>query len=133
MSTNLQLSEPMLVQALGDKLPAEALAALLEHPEIAAELLLVFDQLPFADDYVPRAIAVLFDDVTVLEWQDGQMTYQCSQIAADYQPELVEWLIDGEIAYFSVQGREVINRLPAIPQLNLETLKAMEESPCKPL
>ena len=133
MSTNLQLSESMLVQALGDKLPAEALAALLEHPEIAAELLPVFDQLPFADDYVPRAIAVLFDDVTVLEWQDGQMTYQCPHVAADYQPELVEWLIDGETAYFSVQGREVINRPPAVPQLNLETLQALEEDPRKPL
>lgn len=131
MSTNLQLSESVLVQALGDKLPAEALAALLEHPEIAAELLPVFEQPPFADDYVPRGIAVLFDDVTVVEWQDGQMTYQCPHVAADYQPELVEWLIDGEIAFFSVQGREVINRLPAVPQLNLETLKALEENPCK--
>jgi len=27
----------------------------------------------------------------------------------------------------------VINRLPAVPQLNLETLKALEENPCKPL
>ena len=133
MTSHLQILEQFLAQTLSAKLSAETLAALMEHPEIAAELLPVFDQLPFADDYVPRAIAVLFDDVTVLEWQDGQMIYECSQIAADYQPELVEWLIDGEIAYFSVQGREVINRLPAVPQLNLETLKAMEESPCKPL
>lgn len=127
------MTEPMLVQALGDKLPAETLAALLEHPEIAAELLPVFDQPRLAEDYVPREISVLFDDVTVVEWQDGQMTYQCPPVAADYQPELVEWLVDGETAYFSVQGREVINRLPAVPQLNLETLKAMEERPCKPL
>ena len=133
MTSHLQIPEQVLAQALSEKLSAETLAALLEHPEIAAELLPVFEQPPFADDYVPRAIAVLLDDVTVLEWQDGQMTYECSQIAADYQPELVEWLIDGETAYFSVQGQEVINRLPAVPQLNLETLKALEEEPCKPL
>ena len=133
MTSHLQIPEQVLAQALSEKLSAETLAALLEHPEIAAELLPVFEQPPFADDYVPRAIAVLLDDVTVLEWQDGQMTYECSQIAADYQPELVEWLIDGETAYFSVQGREVINRLPSVPQLNLETLKALEENPCKPL
>ena len=133
MSTNLQIPEPALAQTLSAKLSAETLAALLEHPEIAAELLPVFEQPPFADDYVPRAIAVLFDDVTVLEWQDGEMTYQCPHVAADYQPELVEWLIDEETAYFSVQGREVINRLPAVPQLNLEALKTLEESSCKPL
>ena len=133
MTSHLQIPEQVLAQALSEKLPDETLAALLEHPEIAAELLPIFEQPPFADDYVPRAIAVLFDDVTVLEWQDGQMTYQCPHVAADYQPELVEWLIDGETAYFSVQGQEVINRLPAVPQLNLETLKALEEKPCKPL
>jgi len=127
------VTEPMLIQALGDKLPAETLAALLKHPEIAAELLPVFDQPQLAEDYVPREVSVLFDDVTVVEWQDGQMTYQCPPVAADYQQELVEWLVDGETAYFSVRGREVINRLPAVPQLNLETLKALEENPCKPL
>ncbi|MEM6521774.1 MAG: hypothetical protein AAF892_11930 [Cyanobacteria bacterium P01_D01_bin.71] len=133
MTSHLQIPEQALAQALSEKLPAETLAALLEHPEIAAELLTVLEQPPFADDYVPRAIAVLFDDVTAVEWQDGQMIYQCPYVAADYEPELIEWLVDGETAYFSVQGREVVNRLSVVPQLNLETLKAMEENPCKPL
>ena len=131
MTTTLQIPEHVLAKTLREKLPAETVAALMEHPAIAADLTSILDEPPFAADYVTREVTVLFDDVTVLQWQDGQMKYPCPNLPADYQPELVEWVVDGETAYFSVQGLEVINRLPAVPQLSLEALKPLEEKLCK--
>ena len=132
MTTALQSPDQMLVEMLIETLPPETVAALMAYPDIAAELASVLDQPPFAADYVPRAIEVLFDDVTVLQWQDGQMTHQGPSVAVDYQPELVEWLMDGETAYFSVKGLEVINRLKTMPRLDIETLESLKEDVCKP-
>ena len=132
MTTALQSPDQMLVEMLSETLPPETVTVLMAYPDIAAELVAVLDQPPFATDYVPRAIEVLFDDVTVLQWQDGQMTHQGPNVAVDYQPELVEWLMDGETAFFSVKGLEVINRLKTLSRLDIETLESLKEDVCKP-
>ena len=130
MPPTLNLPHQLLAQALGQKFPEPTVTALMAHPEIAAELLPVIQLSPLPVDYVPRDIQVLFDDVTVLHWQDGQGQYSL-HIATDYQPDLIEWVLDGETAYFSIHGQTVINRLQLLPQLDLDTLNILEDILCK--
>ncbi|MBW4653795.1 MAG: hypothetical protein KME20_12270 [Kaiparowitsia implicata GSE-PSE-MK54-09C] len=131
MTTTIQSPDLILAQTLQEKLPVDTVTALLAYPDIAADLALVLDQPPLGADYVLREIEVLYDDVTVLHWRDGQIQAQCPDVDIDYTPTLVEWLIDGETAYFSVQGREVINRIKIMPLMDLESLDPLKEEPCK--
>ena len=131
MTTTIESPDLVLAQTLREKLPVETVTALLAYPTIAADLALVLDQPPLGADYVPREIEVLYDDVTVLYWQDGQIQYQYPDVDADYTPTLVEWLIDGDTAYFSVQGLEVMNRIKTMPLMDLENLDLLKEEPCK--
>ena len=132
MTQEMQTPHQMLTQALSERLPAETVTALMAYPEMAADLVSLLEAPPLAADYVPRQIEVLFDDVTVLQWQDGQIQSHCPDVAADYQPERMEWLLDGETAYFSIQGLEVINRLTSLPILALHILEPFKEDLCKP-
>jgi hypothetical protein len=132
MTPHIQSLDQMLAQTLSEKLPPKTVAALMAHPEIAAELTSVLDQPPFSADYIPREIEVLFDDITIMRWRDGQIQSQCSTVAADYQPEFMEWLVDGETAYFSIQNMEVINRIKAMPLLDINILEPLKEDLCKP-
>jgi len=132
MTTTIQSPDLVLPQTLRAKLPEATVTALLAYPEIAADLLPVLDQPPLGADYVPREIEVLYDDVTVLHWRDGRIQAQCPDVAIDYTPILVEWVIDGDTAYFSVQGLEVINRITVMPLMDLESLDPLKEEPCKP-
>ena len=131
MTTAIESPDLVLAQTLREKLPVETVTALLAYPTIAADLALVLDQPPLGADYVPREIEVLYDDVTVLYWRDGQIQYQYPDVDADYTPTLVEWLIDGDTAYFSVQGLEVMNRIKTMPLMDLENLDLLKEEPCK--
>jgi hypothetical protein len=131
MTTTIESPDLVLAQTLREKLPVETVTALLAYPTIAADLALVLDQPPLGADYVPRELEVLYDDVTVLYWRDGQIQYQFPDVDADYTPTLVEWLIDGDTAYFSVQGLEVINRIKTMPLMDLENLDLLKEEPCK--
>ena len=131
MTTAIESPDLVLAQTLREKLPVETVTALLACPTIAADLALVLDQPPLGADYVPREIEVLYDDVTVLYWRDGQIQYQYPDVDADYTPTLVEWLIDGDTAYFSVQGLEVMNRIKTMPLMDLENLDLLKEEPCK--
>ena len=131
MTTVIESPDLVLAQTLREKLPVETVTALLAYPTIAADLVLVLDQPPLGADYVPREIEVLYDDVTVLYWRDGQIQYQYPDVDADYTPTLVEWLIDGDTAYFSVQGLEVMNRIKTMPLMDLENLDLLKEEPCK--
>lgn len=132
MTTTIQSPDLMLAQTLRAKLPVDTATALLAYPNVAADLVLVLDQPPLGADYVPREIEVLYDDVTVLHWRDGRIQAQCADVDIDYTPTLVEWLIDGDTAYFSVQGLEVINRIKVMPLMDLESLDPLKEEPCKP-
>jgi hypothetical protein len=132
MTTTIQSPDLVLAQTLRAKLPVDTVTALLDYPNIAADLVPVLDQPSLGADYVPREIEVLYDDVTVLHWQDGQIQAQCPDVDIDYAPTLVEWLIDGDTAYFSVQGLEVINRIKTMPLMDLESLDLLKEEPCKP-
>ncbi len=131
MTTTIESPDLVLAQTLREKLPVETVTALLAYPTIAADLALVLDQPPLGADYVPREIEVLYDDVTVLYWRDGQIQYQYPDVDADYTPTLVEWIIDGDTAYFSVQGLEVMNRIKTMPLMDLENLDLLKEEPCK--
>ena len=131
MTTTIESPDLVLAQTLREKLPVETVTALLAYPTIAADLALVLDQPPLSADYVPRELEVLYDDVTVLYWRDGQIQYQYPDVDADYTPTLVEWLIDGDTAYFSVQGLEVMNRIKTMPLMDLENLDLLKEEPCK--
>lgn len=131
MTIAIQSPDLVLAQTLRAKLPEATVNALLVHPDIAADLLPVLEQPPLGADYVPREIEVLYDDVTVLHWRDGRIQAQCADVEIDYTPTLVEWLIDGDTAYFSVQGLEVINRITIMPLMELEGLDPLKEEPCK--
>lgn len=131
MTTAIESPDLVLAQTLREKLPVETVTALLAYPTIAADLALVLDQPPLSADYAPRELEVLYDDVTVLHWRDGQIQYQYPDVDADYTPTLVEWIIDGDTAYFSVQGLEVINRIKTMPLMDLENLDLLKEEPCK--
>ncbi|MEO0409083.1 MAG: hypothetical protein AAF289_17205 [Cyanobacteria bacterium P01_A01_bin.135] len=133
MTTRLELPDLMLTRALGKALLPETVTALMNHPDIAADLLPVLHQSPFPTDYVPREIEVLFDDVTAVLWQSGQIKQQFPDVAGDYHPEIVEWLIDGETGYFSIRGMEVVNRINAMPLLDIAVLESLKEVLCKPL
>jgi len=132
MTIAIQSPDLVLAQTLRGKLPEATVNALLAHPDIAADLLPVLEQPPLGTDYVPREIEVLYDDVTVLHWRDGRIQAQCADVDIEYTPTLVEWLIDGDTAYFSVQGLEVINRIKIMPLMDLESLDPLKEEPCKP-
>ncbi|MGG6241477.1 hypothetical protein C7293_10970 [filamentous cyanobacterium CCT1] len=132
MTIAIQSPDLVLAQTLRAKLPEATVNALLAHPDIAADLLPVLEQPPLGADYVPREIEVLYDDVTVLHWRDGRIQAQCADVDIDYTPTLVEWVIDGDTAYFSVQGLEVINRITIMPLMELEGLDPLKEEPCKP-
>ncbi|MGG6239672.1 hypothetical protein ACQ4N7_13685 [Nodosilinea sp. AN01ver1] len=132
MTIAIQSPDLVLAQTLRAKLPEATVNALLVHPDIAADLLPVLEQPPLGADYVPREIEVLYDDVTVLHWRNGRIQAQCADVEIDYTPTLVEWLIDGDTAYFSVQGLEVINRIKIMPLMDLESLDPLKEEPCKP-
>ena len=131
MTATIQATDQFLSQSLGDKLPPDTVAALLEYPQIAAELVPILNQAPFSAEYVPREIEILFDDVTVLLWKDGQIQQQLPAIATDYQPDLLEWAVDGEIAFFSIRGMTVINRIQAMPLLDIDVLESLKEDLCK--
>ena len=131
MTTTIQSPDLMLAQTLREKLPVDTVTAMLAYPNIAADLALVLDQPPLGADYVPREIEVLYDDVTVLYWRDGRIQAQGPDVDADYTPTLVEWVIDGDTAYFSVQGLAVINRIKTLPLMDLESLNPLKEEPCK--
>lgn len=131
MTITIQSPDLMLAKTLRAKLPVDTVTALLAYPNIAADLALVLDQPPLGTDYVPREIEVLYDDVTVLHWRDGRIQAQCADVEIDYTPTLVEWLIDGDTAYFSVQGLEVINRIKTLPLMELESLDPLKEESCK--
>ncbi|MEM8804443.1 MAG: hypothetical protein AAGF01_00125 [Cyanobacteria bacterium P01_G01_bin.38] len=131
MSVSIQAPEQFLSQTLRNKLPAKTVAALLLYPQIAAELVPVLNQPPFSAEYVPREIEVLFDDVTVVLWKDGQIQQQLPAISSDYQPDLIEWVIDNETAFFSIQGMTVINRIQAMPLLDIDVLESLKEELCK--
>ena len=130
MTATIQATDQFLSQSLGDKLPPDTVAALLEYPQIAAELVPILNQAPFSAEYVPREIEILFDDVTVLLWKDGQIQ-QLPEIATDYQPDLLEWAVDGETAFFSIRGMTVINRIQAMPLLDIDVLESLKEDLCK--
>jgi hypothetical protein len=49
----------------------------------------------------------------------------------DYAPSLVEWLIDGDTAYLTVHGLEVINRIKTLPLMDLDHLDPLQEEPWK--
>lgn len=132
MTIAIQSPDLVLAQTLRAKLPEATVNALLAYPDIAADLLPVLEQPPLGADYVPREVEVLYDDVTVLHWRDGRIQAQCADVEIDYMPTLVEWLIDGDTAYFSVQGLEVINRITIMPLMDLESLDPLKEEPCKP-
>lgn len=133
MITTIQLPDRLLYKSLSEKLSAEIVAALLEYPQIATDLLPVLDQPPFSSEYVPREVEVLFDDVTVIVWRDGQIQQQLPAIDKDYRPDLVEWVIDGETGYFSIWGMTVVNRIKALPLLDIDVLEALKEDLCKQL
>jgi len=132
MTIAIQSPDLVLAQTLRAKLPEATVNALLAYPDIAADLLPVLEQPPLGADYVPREVEVLYDDVTVLHWRDGRIQAQCADVEIDYMPTLVEWLIDGDTAYFLVQGLEVINRITIMPLMDLESLDPLKEEPCKP-
>ncbi|MFQ4140564.1 hypothetical protein PGN35_030035 [Nodosilinea sp. PGN35] len=132
MTIAIQSPDLVLAQTLRAKLSEATVNALLAHPDIAADLLPVLEQPPLGADYVPREVEVLYDDVTVLHWRDGRIQAQCADVEIDYTPTLVEWLIDGDTAFFSVQGLEVINRIKIMPLMDLESLDPLKEEPCKP-
>jgi hypothetical protein len=132
MTNTLESPNQMLEQALAQTLPAETVQALMVFPDIAADLVLLLGKPALPADYVPREIEVLFDDVTILHWRDGRIQAQSPGVQIDYTPTLVEWVIDGETAYFSVQGLEVMNRIKTMPLMDLASLDPLKEEPCKP-
>jgi len=132
MTNTLESPNQMLEQALAQTLPAETVQALMNFPDIAADLVPLLDKSPLPTDYVPREIEVLFDDVTILHWRDGRIQAQAPGVQIDYTPTLVEWVIDGDTAYCSVQGLEVMNRIKTMPLMDLASLDPLKEEPCKP-
>jgi hypothetical protein len=68
----------------------------------------------------------------MLHWRDGRIQAQSPDVQIDYTPTLAEWVIDGETAYFSVQGLEVVNRLKTMPLMDLDSLDPLQEESCKP-
>jgi hypothetical protein len=133
MTTTIQAPDSVLAQILKAKLPDTTVTALLVYPTLAADLVSVLEQPPLGPDYVLRELEVRFDDVTVLLWRDGQIQAQCPDVEMDYAPSLVEWLIDGDTAYLTVHGLEVINRIKTLPLMDLESLEPLKEEPCNPL
>jgi len=133
MPPTIQAPDPVLAQILRAKLPEATVTALLVYPTLAADLVPVLEQPPLGPDYVLRELEVRFDDVTILLWRDGQMQAQCPDVAMDYAPSLVEWLIDGDTAYLTVHGLEVINRIKALPLMDLDHLDPLKEELCNPL
>lgn len=61
-------------------------------------------QLP--QNYAPRLIEVFFDTSHVYTWYKGQVTFEAS-LSPIYSPQLIEIVIDGELA-FVLLGKDVL-------------------------
>ncbi|NET39179.1 MAG: hypothetical protein F6K19_45620 [Cyanothece sp. SIO1E1] len=114
-------------KALAEFLAPEKLQMVMDYPEMATDLYLILQAPDFSSDYVPTILEVLFDDVTVLVWKNGQVTGQFPDMAADYQPETVEFMLDGETAHLSIRGMEIVNRIQSLPLLNQTALGALDQ------
>lgn len=88
----------------------EAIAILVNEPDIVRELQQSRSLPPFPPDYVPRVIEERFDGITSCRWELGHLVYKCPW-SPNYEPPWVEYCFDEQTALFHVNGEIVVNRL----------------------
>ena len=89
----------------------EAIAVLVNEPELVRELQQSRSLPPFPPDYMPRVIEERFDGIISCRWELGRLVYQ-RPCLPNYQPPFVEYCFDEQTALFHVNGEIVVNRLP---------------------
>lgn len=96
-------------------LSEQTIAILSEESEIVTDLIRVRHLPPLPPGYVPSIVEMLFDDITYVRSEQGQLVY-ARHCDPDYQPPFVEYRFDGETAIFQVGGEYVVNRTEGIAQ-----------------
>lgn len=108
----VQTFKPQDIQALLQEweLSEAAILILAKEPEIVVELIRARHLPPLPPGYVPTVVELLFDDISYVRSEKGQVVY-LRYCEPDYQPPFIEYRFDGETAIFQVGGEYVVNRV----------------------
>lgn len=97
-------------------LSESAISILSKEPEIVSDLESTRTLPPFAEDYEPELVEVLFDDVVHIRREYGKVVYEL-KCPVDYQPPFVEYVFDGSTGLFMVGAEIVVNRMSQMAEL----------------
>ncbi len=88
------------------QLSEAAIAFFDDRPEMLDHIAKVKDLPPFAAEYTPSLVEVLFDDIVYIQYKDGAIT-NIRKSREDFVPDFWEICFDEETALFVI-GEEVI-------------------------
>lgn len=99
-------------------LSEQAVAILLQEPEILEDLQELRNLPPLRSGFQPKVLEIKFDDVVYIRHERGKLSYYhpCSK---GFVPMFSEYKLDGETILFHVDGEVVIDRTA---NLNLEQI-----------
>ena len=115
-------------------IPQEVLKRLEKYPAVIESLEKVYDKPQLPEGYEPKLIDIYGDQRHSLQWANGYLTYQID-VPKDYEPEIIEWAIDGEIVAIMVktliENKTVYDTIFSRLEENLIKMPDLNNSPKK--
>lgn len=109
VAENSQASEWGLTPDLRERLESD--------PEIVAAICRARRRFPLPAGYTPRTIEIVFDDVVCARITNGVLVYE-RRLPAGYVPPFIEYRLDGQMGWFQIQGKVLVDRLSKLAALD---------------
>lgn len=83
---------------------------LADFPTLVEDLAAVISKPPFPCGYQPETIEILFDEIPVYTWTNGETVLDVA-VDQDTEPDAVEIGIDGELGFVILGEQLILNRI----------------------
>lgn len=98
-------------------LSQSAIELLRRYPEIAADLAIERQKLPFPAGYRPDLIEILYEDLVYVRSEQGRITF-LRDCPRNYIPPFMEIRFDDQLAMFVIQGEMVVDHTEQMAALD---------------
>ena len=86
-------------------IPKELVKELEKYPDILSKLKLVYHKPSLPTGYEPSRVEIYCDNNLGVEWVTGTVIYEMP-CKVTYEPEILSWVIDGELVCILLCGKE---------------------------
>jgi hypothetical protein len=99
------------------QLSEKAITFFHDRPEMLAHI--TRDQTPFAAEYTPSLVEILFEDIVYIRYEDGSIT-ATRESKEGFAPAFWEACFDGETALFVIgDGEIIVDRVQEMAELDV--------------